>query len=143
MQDPDTSHLTGAAPAKQEPMAAKKKTRTKYPTEYKRQVVKRAVAARKSGEETITAIAADLKLGKDPAAGAALIQSWLKAAPSRQPKASEKKAGIRQGRVVAVNGAPAPARDDVATIDRAIAEAERALATLTQVRDAYRRVFGG
>jgi transposase-like protein len=120
----------------------KKKTRTKYPPEYKRQVVKRALAARKSGEETITAIAKDLKLGKDPAAGAALIQSWLKAAPSRQPKASEKKAGIRQGRVVAVNGAPAPARD-VATIDRAIAEAERTLSTLRQVRDAYRQVFGG
>lgn len=130
MQDPDTSHLTGAAPQKQNSMAPKKKTRTKYPKDYKREVIKRVREAQKTGSESIEAIAKDLKIN------ATNIHNWLRGAKGK-PKAGKKKARRTNGVARATTTVETP------TIDTALAQVEQALSTLTRVRDAYRQVFGG
>lgn len=143
MLDPDKHYLDkgpGAAPVEEPPMAGKKKKRTAYPEDYKREVVKRALEARSSGSESVEDIAKHLKLGSTPKNGGQLIYNWIKAAGKATPKPGGKKvrkAGKRATRAPAVGGST----DNL--LGKALEQIQLAAKTLEEVKAAHRRLFGG
>ncbi len=144
MLDPDITQGVGHAPTS-EPMAGKK--RRTFPDDFKAEVVKRALIGKRDGTESVEAIARDIKV---PANN---IRNWIKLAPKRKNKKTRKARarvtnGVRIADHVVTDGkrlrlVPRATSAAPPTIDAAMAQVEAALQTLTAVRDAYRRVFGG
>jgi transposase-like protein len=131
MQDPDTSHLTGAAPAKQEPMAAKKKPRRIFPPAFKRQTVARIRAGKESGKETITAIAKDIKVSPN------VLYTWAAAASKKGAKAPKNGKAVARATEPELAPAPPPVQ---ASLEGCLAAIEQASATIRALR---RQLFGG
>ena len=133
MLDPDITQGVGRQPTS-ETMAAKKKPRRAFPPEYKREVVKRILAGRESGKETLRDIAADIKVGEGN------LHNWLKATKKGKPKPAKKTSKASNGVPRATPPSPTAEVPIQAQLAGALAAIEQAGVTIRALR---RVLYGG